>query len=408
MMTSHSDFLIIGGGIVGVATGLKLTEAFPSKTIRVLEKEPALARHQSGNNSGVIHAGVYYEPGSLKAKFCRTGSALIEGFCEKHKIRVKHCGKLIVATNSVEVDRLRVLMSRCEANGLKPIWLDRVELKALEPNVLGVAAIRVVESAITDYQEITLKMAELFCEQGNDVTLNADVHDIQEGEDAVLVSTSAGYFSADYLIVCGGLMADRLARHCGIDLDFKIVSFRGEYFKLPPSKNKIVSHMIYPVPDPALPFLGIHLTPTIDGGVTVGPNAVLALAREGYKWRDVNLRDLINLFFFRGFRSVIKNNWKSGISEIRNSIFVKRYLKECQKYCPSLKISDLTTKMSGVRAQAVLVDGTMVHDFLLCNTARTLHVCNAPSPAATSSLAIGEHIVQKIKEEFKLINEESI
>ena len=401
-MTQSQSFIIIGGGIVGLATALNLSTRYPNSSIRIIEKEPALAQHQTGNNSGVVHAGVYYQPGSLKAEFCRTGGAMVEQFCAEHGIAFDRCGKLIVATNDIEVERMKELMTRCIANGLSPTWLNREELETLEPNITGVAALHVTESAITDYTAITLKMADLLRAKGHEISLDTEVIAVKESSSEVTVTTNKGSFECSHLIVCAGLMADRLAGMCGVDLDFRIVPFRGEYFELDASKATICKNMIYPVPDPDMPFLGIHLTPTTDGSMTVGPNAVLSLAREGYTWTDINLRDLAEMIAFSGFRKVIKDNWKSGLTEFRNSLSRKRYLEECRKYCPSLTLDDLKTRSSGVRAQAVLADGTLVHDFLLKNTARTLHVCNAPSPAATSSFAIGEYLVEKAAEEFTI------
>ncbi|RVU83718.1 L-2-hydroxyglutarate oxidase [Leucothrix sargassi] len=401
-MNNAPNFIIIGGGIVGLATALKLSETYPDASIRILEKEPALARHQTGNNSGVVHAGVYYQPGSLKAEFCRTGGAMVEQFCAEHGIAFNRCGKLIVATNDIEVERMKTLQERCIANGLSPTWLNREALEALEPNITGVAALHVTESAITDYTAITLKMADLLRARGHEIHLDTHVTAIEETDAEVTVTTSAGRFSGSHLIVCGGLIADRLAKMCGVDLDFRIVPFRGEYYELDASKATVCQNMIYPVPDPEMPFLGIHLTPTTDGRMTVGPNAVLSLAREGYSWADINLRDLLEMVRFSGFRQVIKAHWKSGLTEFRNSLSRKRYLEQCRKYCPSLTLNDLKTRSAGVRAQAVLADGTLVHDFLLKNTTRTLHVCNAPSPAATSSFAIGEYLVERATTEFSL------
>ncbi len=398
-VSKKTDYIIIGGGIVGLATALKLAERFPQKSIRILEKESQLAKHQTGNNSGVVHAGVYYQPGSLKAEFCRRGGSMIEEFCRLHQIPFNRCGKLIVATNPLEVERLKELKARCEANGIQPRWLIRKEFQALEPNIEGLAALHVRESAITDYCAITLKIAELLVSKGHHIELETQAMDIDEANDKVSVDTDNGSYTCDYLIACGGLLADRLASMCKLDLDFRIIPFRGEYFELIPAKNHIVKNMIYPVPDPTMPFLGIHLTPTINGQVTVGPNAVLALKREGYTWSDISFRDMFEMLKFNGFWKVMKHNWQAAISEFSHSLSKRRYLEECKKYCPSLKLEDLAKKSSGVRAQAVLYDGTLVHDFLLRRTGRTLHVCNAPSPAATSCFAIANHLLDLIAED---------
>ena len=299
----------------------------------------------------------------------------------------------------LEVERLAELNARCIANGLTPNLVDRSQLRDLEPHISGLAALQIAASAITDFPAITRKIAEIINGACGEIVLNAEVKDIHETASGVIITTGSNEYYCDHLVVCGGLNADRLARMCGIDVDFQIAPFRGEYFDLSNARADIVHHMIYPVPDPELPFLGIHLTPMIDGRVTVGPNAVLALAREGYSWGDVSIRDLRELIFFKGFRTLARQNWRSGLAEFRNSIFKDHYLEQCQKYCPSLTLADLNRRSAGVRAQAILADGTMVHDFLLRETRRTLHICNAPSPAATSSFAIGEHIADRLLSE---------
>ncbi|WP_261939495.1 L-2-hydroxyglutarate oxidase [Pandoraea sp. NE5] len=397
-----ADVLIIGGGIVGVSTAMQLIERHPGLSVLVLEKEASLAAHQSGHNSGVIHAGVYYAPGSLKAEFCRQGAAATYAFARRHNVRVEQCGKLIVATEDVEIERLNALYTRCQQNRLDPEMLGEKALKALEPRIAGRAAIRVASSGIADYPGMTATMARLAQAQGAQILLNRRVDALHEDDNGITAETSSGRFRAKHAIVCAGLMADRLAKMCKVDLDFRIVPFRGEYYRLPASKNDIVNHLIYPVPDPALPFLGVHLTRMIGGYVTVGPNAVLALAREGYRWRDASLKDLAGMTTFPGFWKMLSKHGASGLAEMRNSLWKRGYLELCRRYCPELELSDLEPYPSGVRAQAVMADGSMVHDFLIRSSKRSLHVCNAPSPAATSALPIGAHLVKQFSERFDL------
>lgn len=395
-MTTNTDFLIIGGGIVGMATALKLSEKHPNRTITVLEKETELAAHQTGRNSGVIHAGVYYQPGSLKAEFCHKGVEATVAFCSKHQVAFEQVGKLIVATNDEELPRMEALYERSKTNGLNPVRVSVEELREREPNVAGVGALFYETSGIADYAAMTRKMAALVEQNGGKVILDTEVTGITEHADHVIVETSNGQFIADHLTVCGGLQADRLAKMARIDIDFQIIPFRGEYYQLGRHLDNVVKHLIYPVPNPALPFLGVHLTPMIGGEVTIGPNAVLGMAREGYAKGSVNIKDLVQMIGFSGFWLSIFQNLKSGIREMRNSLSKRYYLSLCQKYCPSLTLDDLEPYRTGIRAMAVLSDGSLYHDFLVKQTPRMLHVCNAPSPAATSSLPIGDYVVELI------------
>ena len=396
-MSVEYDFIIIGGGIVGLSTAMQLKSFYKNKNILLLEKEDQLASHQTGHNSGVIHAGVYYEPGSLKAKFCKAGLEETVKFCSKHQIPYEQCGKLIVATNEKEVARMQNLFERCKKNGLNPAILDKKQLLALEPNITGLAAIKVTETGIVDYVSMANKMAKEFLSNGGEIKLNSKIIELKEEKDHVQIQTKNGNkFKAKFLIACAGLQSDRLAKLMGLKIDFQIIPFRGDYYQLNKRHNTIVKHLIYPIPDPAYPFLGVHLTKMIDGSVTVGPNAVLNFSREGYGKINFSLRDLKQMFSFSGFWKLILKSWRPGLTEIYSSLNKNKYLKVCQKYCPSLKLVDLEPYRSGVRAQAVSKNGELIHDFLVEETRRSLHVCNAPSPAATSSLPIGKYIVELV------------
>jgi L-2-hydroxyglutarate oxidase len=396
------ELTIIGGGIVGVATALKLKQLRPAAKILLVEKETGLARHQTGHNSGVIHAGVYYQPGSLKADFCRRGLVETYAFCRDFGIPVEQCGKLLVATDELELERMDGLEDRCGRNGIKTIRLSGDELKKREPHIKGIGALFVEETGITDYGRVTRKMAACFRDIGGEIKLAADVRTIEETEEGVRVHISEEVLETNYLLACGGLMADRLAKMMDIPVDFRIIPFRGEYYRLPDRYHDYVKHLIYPIPDPDLPFLGVHLTRMIDGSVTVGPNAVLGLKREGYGMLNISLRDVIEIVGFAGFWRMFKGNFAAGIGEFRDSLYRPGYLKRVRKYCPEVELSELSRYPAGIRAQAVLGDGTLVHDFLFARTKRSLHVCNAPSPAATSALPIGEYLSREAIEAFDL------
>ncbi|MBT8066198.1 MAG: L-2-hydroxyglutarate oxidase [Gammaproteobacteria bacterium] len=391
------DYVIIGGGIVGLSTAWQLKQRQPDSHVLLLEKEAQVASHQTGHNSGVIHAGVYYAPGSLKAKFCKAGMAATIEFCETHEIPYEQCGKLLVATSVVELERMHALYERSIENGLDVELIDADELHRREPNVEGVGAFLVKSTGIVDYRKICVRMAELFEALGGEVKLQTSVTDLEEGPQSVTVSTSTGQtIETRFLISCAGLMADRVTRMLGIKTDFQIVPYRGEYYQLPEQMSAIVGHLIYPIPDPDLPFLGVHLTRMIDGSVTVGPNAVQGWKREGYGALNFSLRDVVDMVRFPGFWRVAAKNFKTGIAETWDSFWKPGYLKRVQKYCPSIQLKDLLPYPAGIRAQAVLKDGTLVHDFLFADSARSLHVCNAPSPAATSAIPIGNYICDKV------------
>ncbi|GEK52182.1 L-2-hydroxyglutarate oxidase [Vreelandella venusta] len=393
------DYIIIGGGILGLSTAMQLIRAYPDKKMLLVEKEDGPARHQTGHNSGVIHAGVYYTPGSLKARFCLEGNLATKAFCDEHSIAYDECGKLLVATNDLELQRMKALWERTEANGLERYWLTAEELQEREPNITGVGGIFVPSSGIVNYAEVAAAMGREFEAAGGEIRYTTSVTGLSERPNEVVVSTSQGDFSTRYMVSCSGLMADRVVRMLGIEPDFTICPFRGEYFRLPAQHNQIVNHLIYPIPDPSMPFLGVHLTRMIDGSVTVGPNAVLAWKREGYRKTDVSLSDTLAMLRHRGIRQVLKDNLRPGLSEFKNSIYKKGYLQQVRKYCPSLTLADLEPYPAGVRAQAVSNDGKLVDDFLFVNTPRTVNVCNAPSPAATSAIPIGAYIVEKVKQQ---------
>ncbi len=397
-MAVLNDFIIIGGGIVGASTAMQLQEQYPDAKILLLEKEAAFAQHQTGHNSGVIHAGVYYKPGTLKAQFCIEGNRETKAFCNHWEIPFDECGKLLVATNELELERMKALWERTEANGLERYWVDQKELSEREPNIVGLEGIFVPSSGIVSYTKITQQMIDLFISRGGEVLVETEVLAIKESNQGVSLTTSSGTFEAGFVISCAGLMSDRIVRMLGEKPDFTICPFRGEYFKLPDSMRSIVKHMIYPIPDPATPFLGVHLTPMINGDLTVGPNAVLAFKREGYSKTDLSLKDSLETLTNPGVLKVLKRNLKSGIREMRNSLFKSMYLKEVQKYCPQISERDLLPYPAGVRAQAVSNNGELIDDFLFVATERTFNVCNAPSPAATSAIPIGRHIVQQIVE----------
>ncbi|BAU73092.1 L-2-hydroxyglutarate oxidase [Metapseudomonas furukawaii] len=393
------DFVIIGGGIVGMSTAMQLIQAYPESKILLLEKESGPAKHQTGHNSGVIHAGVYYTPGSLKAKFCLEGNRATKAFCDQHGIRYDECGKLLVATNDIEMERMKALWDRTAANGIERHWLSADELREREPNIVGIGGIFVPSSGIVNYAEVTAAMACEFRRMGGEIRYDSEVTSLGEWPNEIVIQSRSGEYKARFLVTCSGLMADRVVRMLDVEPDFIICPFRGEYYLLPEQHNQIVNHLIYPIPDPSMPFLGVHLTRMIDGTVTVGPNAVLAMKREGYRKSDISISDMVEMFTSLGILKVLKANLRPGLTEMKNSLFKGQYLKEVQKYCPSVTKADLKPYPAGVRAQAVSKQGKLIDDFLFVNTKRSVNVCNAPSPAATSAIPIGAHIVAKVKEQ---------
>ncbi len=399
-MNAMYDYIIVGGGIVGVSTAWQLQQAYPNKSILLLEKESGFAKHQTGHNSGVIHAGVYYAPGSLKADFCKRGVERTIEFCAKHDIPVENCGKLLVATDDAEMERMNALYQRCHENGIEVELLDAVQLKLAEPNITGLGAILVKTTSIVNYTRVTEMMAKEFTELGGQVCLGTEVIAAKELPEEVQLTCKVDgqtmQLNGRFMITCSGLMADRMTKMLGIETDFQIVPYRGEYYLLDEKHNQVVNHLIYPIPDPELPFLGVHLTRMIDGTVTVGPNAVQGWKREGYGAINFSIKDTWQMLNFAGFWKVTAKHLKTGLVEFKNSWWKPGYLKLVNKYCPSITVNDLKPYPAGIRAQAVMKDGTLVHDFLFAESPRSLHVCNAPSPAATSAMPIGEYICEKV------------
>ena len=386
------DYCIVGAGIVGLSVAYKLIQRYPSASILILEKESGIGLHQTSHNSGVIHAGIYYAPESMKARLCREGLVETKAFCEINDLPYNSCGKLIVATNTVEENRVRQLYQRAKNNGANVSLVCEKQLRELEPNIEGTMAVLSPETGIVDYFAMATKLSNIISAQ-TEIRTSETVVGIKEDMVYVVISTNNKVYHSKKLIACAGLQADRIAKLAGLDINCRIVPFRGEYFQLPASKNSIVKHLIYPAPDPKLPFLGVHLTKMIDGSITVGPNAVLGWAREGYAKYSLDIKDVTNFTSFSGFWKLIWKNRSHAVSELRNSLFKGEYLKECQKYCPSLTISDLLPYRAGIRAQVITRQGIAIHDFLVKRTEKMIHVINAPSPAATSALPIAKMIV---------------
>jgi L-2-hydroxyglutarate oxidase LhgO len=390
-MTAARDVVIVGGGILGLATAYRLLEARPDLRVTVVEKEAALATHQTGHNSGVLHAGLYYAPGSLKARLCREGKADIEAFAQAHAIPIERCGKLVVALDDGELPKLAALRERAEANGvpgLEEVGAERIH--ELEPHAAGIQGLWSPGTSIIDFRRVALAMAEEVTARGGDIVTSWPVSSIDTRPSEVVVGGPRGEERVGSLVVaCAGLHADRIARLTGDDEDPRIVPFRGDYYTLDPSATGLVRGLIYPVPDPRFPFLGVHFTKRIDGSVWAGPNAVLAFAREGYRRRDLSPGDLASTLGYRGFQRLAARYLRTGLAEMWRDWWKPAFVRELQRYVPEIRSDQLRFGPSGVRAQALALDGTMVDDFSLGGRGRVLHVRNAPSPAATSSLAIG-------------------
>lgn len=390
-----NDVIVVGGGIVGLATAMNLAEAHGQR-VSVLEAEAQLATHQTGHNSGVIHAGLYYKPGSLKAQLCRRGLDAMYRFCAEQGIAHRRCGKLVVATEASQLPRLEALVERGTANGVQFRRLTGEELREHEPEVAGIAGLWVEETGVVSYPQVAEVMARRIRERGGEVKTGHRVTGIRRQGASIVVETSAGRVEGKRLANCAGLQCDRITRLAGFDPGVRIVPFRGEYYTLQPSSAKMVRGLIYPVPDPALPFLGVHFTRGIDDVVEAGPNAVLALKREGYRWGNISPRDMLDWATFPGFWKMSKVQWRNGVSEIRRSLSRARFLQSLQTLLPALTDNDIAPGGSGVRAQAVDRNGKLLDDFYLQEGPGMVHVLNAPSPAATASLAIGETLAQRV------------
>lgn len=392
-----SDFVIVGGGIVGLATAMSLQTRFPELKIVLVEAEGRVARHQSGHNSGVIHSGVYYKPGSSKATNCRSGKEAMEAFCDEHGIAWDRCGKVIVATSDDEVQQLDRISLRAEQNGVAYERIDASQLRELEPAAAGLAALHVPETGIVDYRRVSEVMSKIVIEQNGAVRLNFQVTRIDPQTNSIqLTSRDGETIQCDQLINCAGLNSDRICRMAGGDPQVKVVPFRGEYYEFVAGRESLCRNLIYPVPDPSFPFLGVHFTRMIDGGVECGPNAVLALSRAGYRWSDINIRDLSETLAYKGFRRLAAKHWRMGLGEIHRSLRKSAFVTALQKLIPSIRNEDLKPGRAGVRAQAVSPDGNLVDDFLIEKSERAIHILNAPSPAATASLAIAQQIVRQL------------
>lgn len=389
-----SNVVIIGGGIVGLAVAHRLAQDRPGASITVVEKEPAVGIHQTGHNSGVIHAGVYYRPGSLKARMCRAGSASMVRFCTEYGIPVQVCGKLIVATDTDEVPRLHALHERALANELPVRLLDPAQAREYEPHLSCVAAMHVASTGIVDFGAVCRALAKLLDDAGVRLRMGERVVALRDG----VVVTTGGDIRADTVVNCAGLHADRIARLAGVDVPARIVPFRGEYFELRPDRRDLVRGLIYPVPDPRFPFLGVHLTRMIDGSVHAGPNAVLALAREGYRWSRVNLRDIADEATYPGLWRLARRHFRYGLTELSRSLSRRRFAASVARLVPEITADDLVPAGAGVRAQAIMPNGDLVDDFLIVHHGRQVHVLNAPSPAATSSFEIASDIVSRLPE----------
>ncbi len=403
MSKSSSDFIIVGAGIVGLSTAWKLAQAFPDASITVLEKEDRVAAHQTGNNSGVIHSGIYYKPNSYRARNCVEGRHQLVAFCEEHGVDHEICGKVIVATEEEERPRLQTIFETGQTNGIEGIKkIGPEELAEIEPYATGIEAIHVPCSGIVDFPGVCIKLKELLEAAGNRVLLRQEVVNIEHGRQSLSVQTKNETFTAGHLINCAGLYSDHVAQSSGITTKLQIVPFRGEYYELKPEARKMVNGLIYPMPNPDFPFLGVHFTKMVDGRVECGPNAVFAFKREGYTRLSFDLEETIETVNFPGFWKLAKQHWRMGLDEYYRSFSKKAFVKGLQKLVPSIQASDLEPAPAGVRAMALRPNGDIVDDFQFEATDREVHVLNAPSPAATAGLAIGDEIVERAKHAFRL------
>lgn len=413
MGPNQFDLTVIGGGIVGLATAMETVEKYPRVKLLLLEKEDRLATHQTGHNSGVIHSGIYYKPGSVKAQTCVSGREALLKFCDQHGIPYDLCGKMIVATNEEEIPRLQELLRRGTANGVQGLEMIGPErLKESEPHANGVRALYAAATGIIDFTKVAQVYAARVQSMGGEILTSREVKNVVQGDGGLIMETPSGEFRSRYLINCAGLFSDYLARmmaqykspKVAAGEELQIVPFRGEYYKIMPEKQFLVRGLIYPVPDPKFPFLGVHFTRTIHGDVEAGPNAVLALAREGYRKTDINIRHLWKTLSYKGFWSLAGKHWKTGLGEIHRSISKQAFVKALQRLVPDIRSDDLIAGGAGVRAQAVSPTGALIDDFVITQTGNAIHVLNAPSPGATASLAIGKRIVEMAAKAFSLQN----
>ena len=395
------DFVIIGGGIIGTATAMALQKDSGYK-ILIIEAEDKLAAHQTGNNSGVIHSGLYYKPGSLKAKNCAEGRELMYRFCEENDIPYEKCGKIVVAVDEGELEPLKMLYERGVANGLEGLKkLNAGELKEYEPNVSGIAGLFVPQTGIVDYKKVTQVYAAKVKAKDGEIKLNCKFLSVKKSRDELIISTNLDELKTKFLVNCGGLYSDRIAKICGVDPGLMIIPFRGEYYKLKSDKKNLVINLIYPVPDVSFPFLGVHFTRMIDGGVEAGPNAVLAFKREGYTHKDISLRDVSEMITYVGFWRMISKHYKMGFREFHRSLSKTAFVKALRKLVPDIDADSIEKGGTGVRAQALEPSGKLVDDFRIVETEKMIHVLNAPSPAATASISIGNKIAQMAKKNFE-------
>jgi len=397
---NQAKVAIVGGGIVGLAVAHRLLESYPGTTVTVLEKESTCASHQTGHNSGVLHSGIYYRPGSLKAQNCRAGKQAMERFCAEHDIAHEICGKVIVALSDDELPAMERIHERGVANGVTCERIDTARLHELEPHAAGVAALHVPEAGIVNYVAVCDKLVDLIGERGGRIVTGAKLTAAHVASNAVTLVTTAGDFEADYAVTCAGLYGDRVAALTGVFPAAKIIPFRGEYYELLPQATHLCRNLIYPVPDPSFPFLGVHFTRMIGGGVECGPNAVLALAREGYRKTDVNLRELGEALSYPGLLKLSARYWRTGLGEMWRSVSKQAFVAALQRLVPEIRAEHLEPAPAGVRAQAVARDGRMLDDFLIQESARVVNVISAPSPAATASLNIGRLVVDKLAAKF--------
>lgn len=395
---NETDVAIIGGGIVGLATAWQIGNQYPKLRVAVLEKEAEVGSHQTGHNSGVLHSGIYYKPGSLRAKNCRTGKAAMEVFCKEHGVAYDICGKVIVAVNEQELPRLDTIFERGQQNGVRCEMISRERLCEIEPHTAGIKAIHVPEAGIVNYAAVTLKLAEILQQRGGQVLRKWPVIKMREERDGVAIISTAGEIKANHVVTTGGLHSDRLAKMSGHPTPNRIVPFRGEYYDLKPEAEHFCRNLIYPVPDPSFPFLGVHFTRMIQGGIECGPNAVLAFAREGYRKLDINVGDLIGTLTYGGFLRLAAKYWRTGAGEMWRSWSKAAFVRALQHLIPDIRSEHLVPARTGVRAQAIAPDGLMIDDFLIESSGRFVNVLNAPSPAATSALNVGKLILDKLAE----------